>query len=100
MPSTVSARAEDADAAWLTAILRARGALAAGDVVAVEAESLGGTWSRTIRLRPRYGAGATGPASLVLKLVGGEHAVFDRCEVDYYTRDYAGIAGVPLPRCH
>jgi hypothetical protein len=99
MPPTVIARAADADAAWLTGVLRAGGALAGGEVVAVAAEHLGGTWSQTIRLRPRYGAGAAGPASLVLKLVGGDHAVFDRSEVDYYTRDYAGLA-VPLPRCH
>lgn len=99
MPPTVIARAEDADAAWLTGVLRASGALAGGEVVAVAAEHLGGTWSQTIRLRPRYGAGAAGPASLVLKLIGGDHAVFDRSEVDYYTRDYAGLA-VPLPRCH
>jgi hypothetical protein len=99
MPPTVIARAEDADAAWLTGVLRASGALAGGEVVAVAAEHLGGTWSQTIRLSPRYGTGAAGPASLVLKLCSGEHAVFDRSEVDYYTRDYAGLA-VPLPRCH
>jgi hypothetical protein len=96
---TVIARAEDADAAWLTGVLRASGALATGEVEAVAAEVLGGTWSQTIRLRPRYRAAAAGPSSLILKLVGGEHAVFDRSEVDYYTRDYAGLA-VPLPRCH
>jgi hypothetical protein len=88
-PMTVLTRPDQADPAWLSRVLGA-------DIAAVTVEPLGGTWSRTFRL----GLDGTGPSSLVLKLVGGDHAAFDRSEVDYYTRDYLGRPDLPLVRCH
>jgi hypothetical protein len=88
-PVMVLTRPDEADPAWLSRVLGT-------DVTAVAVEPLGGTWSRTVRLRLE----GAGPSSLVLKLVGGDHAVFDRSEVDYYTRDYLGRPDLPLVRCH
>jgi len=79
-------------------VLARSGALTAGAVAAVETAAGEGAWSRHARLALRYAPGSAGerPASLFLKQVTG----FGRSEVEYYTRDYAGLAGAPLLRCH
>lgn len=38
------------------------------------------------------------PESLFLKLCGG--GTFGRSEVDYYTKDYKGLRGAPIPLCY
>jgi Phosphotransferase enzyme family len=42
--------------------------------------------------------GATTPLKLRVKL--GSAAIFGRSEVDYYVRDFVGLADAPLVRCH
>lgn len=93
MSTDVLTAPDQADATWLSRVLGA-------DVTAVTIEPLGGTWSRTVRLGLRFRREGSGPSSLVLKLVGGDSALFDRSEVDYYTRDYLGRPDLPLVRCH
>lgn len=102
MPSHVVTDPGQVSAAWLEQALVADGALRAGGVADLAVEPIGGTWSRMLRLRPSYQPGSTGdlPGQLLLKLCGAEGGVFGRSEVDYYTRDYLGLAGAPIPRCY
>lgn len=85
--------------AFLSAALSASGALASGTVEQVETEAGGSTWSKIVRLRPRYSADARGdmPAALLLKLCAG---TFGRSEIDYLSRDYARVPDAPIPRCY
>jgi len=87
---------------WLTDALSGSGALRTGRVRDLGVDAEPSVWSQIVRLRPRYTDDATGdlPAALVLKICAGEHAVFGPSEVLYYTRDYVGLAGAPIPRCH
>jgi hypothetical protein len=52
-------------------------------------------------LAPTYSPRASGrlPASLWLKL-SSEQSPFGPSEVDYYRRDYCGLAQVPIPHCY
>ncbi|WP_309119359.1 phosphotransferase [Paenibacillus sp.] len=62
-------------------------------------ERIGADNSTGYRVRLIYeGTGAGAPDSLFLKLCGG--GAFGRSEVDYYTKDYAGKRGVPIPKCY
>ncbi|MFC0211893.1 phosphotransferase family protein [Paenibacillus chartarius] len=62
-------------------------------------EKLGADNSSAFRVRLTYeGSGGGAPDSLFLKLCGG--GTFGRSEVDYYTKDYAGKRGVPIPNCY
>jgi hypothetical protein len=40
------------------------------------------------------------PAPLKLRVKVGSATVFGRSEVDYYVRDFVGLANAPLVRCH
>lgn len=62
-------------------------------------ERLGADNSTGYRVYLSYaGSGGDAPRSLFLKLCGG--GTFGRSEVDYYTKDYAGKSGVPVPKCY
>lgn len=102
MTSEVITDPSQASAAWLEQALAGSGALRAGGVADVAIEPVGGTWSRMIRLTPSYRPGSLGdlPSQLLLKLCGAEGGVFGRSEVDYYTGDYVGLDGAPIPRCY
>ena len=106
IPAAVITSLDQVSAAWLTAVLTRSGALAHGSVAAFEVDSGSGNWSTNARLQVRYAAGSAGslPHSLFLKMVdiGDPDAVesFGGSEVDYYTRDYVGVAGVPLVRAY
>jgi hypothetical protein len=55
--------------------------------------------STAYRVRLEYnGTGGGSPDGLFLKLCSG--GVFGRSEIDYYTKDYAGLQGVPIPHCY
>lgn len=85
--------------AYLTATLRASGALVSGQVEQVVVEIGDSNWSKIVRLRLAYSDDARGemPGALLLKLCRG---TFGRSEVDYLTHDYAHVADAPLPRCY
>jgi hypothetical protein len=55
------------------------------------------TWGNQLRIRARVGSEAR-PRALRVKI--GSSAVFGRSEVDYYARDFVGLADAPLVRCH
>src|SRR5262245_7243190 len=105
MPDPVTTRLEQVTPEWLTEVLTRNGALVRGAVAAFDVDIGRGNWSTNASLRVRYVEGAQGarPRRLFLKLVntdlgGGES--FDNSEVNYYTRDYSGVAGAPLVRCY
>ena len=89
---------------WLTSVLASSGALTKGAVAAFEVNSGQGNWSTNVRLGVQYVDGSTGtlPQQLFLKMVNTnlDDDSFDSSEVTYYTRDCAGVAGVPLVRCY
>jgi hypothetical protein len=90
--------------AWLTSMLSNSGALVHGAVASFNVSRGGGNWSTNALLNLQYMDGSQGtlPQRLFLKMVNanmnGES--FDPSEVFYYTRDYIGVAGVPLVRCY
>ncbi len=57
--------------------------------------------AQIVRIAPHYDEQARGalPTALLLKLCAGGDS-FGPSEVDYYTRDYAGLADAPIPRCY
>lgn len=102
LPAQVIRDARHVDAAWLQSLLRRAGVLRDGRVLDVAVESESSAWSQIVRLRPRYdtAAGSGAPATLLLKICTGDHAVFGPSEVLYYTRDYADLPDAPIPRCY
>jgi hypothetical protein len=104
MSDQVITSIEQVTAAWLTSVLAGSGALVGGAVAAFDVKMGRGSWSTNATLKVRYVKGSQGslPARLFLKLVNtnsGEET-FDSSEVTYYTRDYLGVADVPLIRCY
>lgn len=89
---------------WLTSVLTQSGALTQGTVSSFELNMGRGNWSTSAKIGVQYGVGAQGslPAKLFLKMVqiDLEDESFGSSEVDYYTRDYVGLAGAPLIRCY
>lgn len=57
----------------------------------------GSTWGANVRLRVRV-AGDDAALRLWVKISSSE--TFGRAEVDYYLRDFTGLADAPLLRCH
>ncbi len=89
---------------WLTDVLHASGALEAGEVESIKAETTVRELSANVRLDVTYTAAARGPMPrrLFLKMVNidMEEEFFGPSEVNYYARDYAGVSGVPLIRAY
>ena len=89
---------------WLARVLRRSGALTDGDVAAFDLETRERNLSTIVRLRVRYSAGARGdrPEHLFLKMVSmdQDEESLGPWEVEYYRRDYVGLARVPLVRCY
>jgi thiamine kinase-like enzyme len=88
--------------AWLTRVLKEKGALVKGRVGNVTAEPMPSTNSRMARLHLSYEKGTEGdlPASLMLKIVLTEPGEFGPSEVDYYTRDYVDLPDAPILTCY
>jgi hypothetical protein len=107
MTAGVITDAQQLDRDRLSGMLLRSGTLRSGAVRGIECEAGAGAWSRHARLRVRYEPGsvpgpahAAPPERLFLKMCQG---TFGRSEVDFYTRDYAGLAGtdaLPLLHCH
>jgi Phosphotransferase enzyme family len=75
---------------WLEAALGRR-------VQAFERTEAGSTWGAHVCIV----ANVEGePAPLKLRVKVGSATVFGRSEVDYYVRDFVGLANAPLVRCH
>ncbi|HRN67443.1 MAG TPA: phosphotransferase [Promineifilum sp.] len=89
---------------WLTYVLTRSGALTGGRVAAIAIESGERILSTSTRLRIAYSEGATGalPPKLFLKTVNvdQDEDFFGASEVNYYLRDYKGVACAPIPRCY
>jgi hypothetical protein len=89
---------------WLTAVLTRSGALTGGRVETFALTTKQRELSANARLQLTYTAGSQGtlPPRLFLKMVvlDMEDEFFGPSEVDYYTRDYVGLAGAPLLRCY
>lgn len=93
---------DQADAQWLTDVLREAGALLDGRVASVARASERSSWSRSVWLEPRYESGASGekPRALLLKICADPAESFGPSEYHYYTRDYRDYAAAPLVRCY
>jgi len=102
MSEFVITEAAEVTPSWLSRVLRESGALRAGEVESVAAEVGGANWSSHARLTLSYTPDAKGtcPPQLFLKICAGANCVFGPSEVNYYTRDYLGSPGAPLPRCY
>lgn len=100
----VISNVDQVTAGWLTDVLSRSCALTNGEVVYFAVERGGGNWSQSSRLHLHYSGDARGelPERLFLKIVriDLEDEFFGKSEVDYYTRDYAGVEGAPLLRCY
>jgi len=90
------------DKDWLTAVLKRDKSLSAGAICNVELDYLTSTNSHIARICIEYDADTTGdaPRSLILKTVEADAGFIQRSEVDYYTRDYLGLANAPIPKCY
>lgn len=104
MSREVIASVEQVTPEWLTAVLTQSGALSKGRVASFEDESTERILSTGSRLRIAYSNGAAGtmPARLFLKTVNADQddEFFGVSEVNYYVRDYKGVACAPIPRCY
>lgn len=104
MNDEVLTHPDQVTAEWLTRVLNRSGALADGEVAAFEMEAQERILSTIVRLRVHYSAGARGdrPAHLFLKMVNmdQDEDFLGPSEVEYYARDYVGLAGAPLVRCY
>ena len=91
---------------WLTTVLLHSGALEKGavggfEILATQEREL----SSNASLKLTYKAESSGelPERLFLKMVNMNYDKDEpllSSEVDYYTRDYQGVEGVPIPRCY
>ena len=90
------------DRAWLTAVLRKSGALTAGGISDIVLDCSTSTNSHIARIGIEYDIDSQGdlPQSLILKTVEADTGFIQRSEVDYYTRDYLGLADAPIPKCY
>lgn len=89
---------------WLTGVLMRSGALSRGRVVSFEVATNERILSTSTYLRIAYSSDATGamPSHLFLKTVNADQDedFFGASEVNYYMRDYKGVACAPIPRCY
>lgn len=97
--------ADEVTPAWLTTVLYDSHALTDGAVASVTVDTGRGNWSTNARLAVTYTPDAIGdrPQKLFLKMANtdlGDGEFFDDSEVNYYTRDYAGVPDAPLLRCY
>jgi hypothetical protein len=86
---------------WLTQILRRSGALERGEVINLDITSEGSNFARIAKLQVHYSVGAAGsrPSHLFLKMCA-DSGFAGRSEVNYFIRDYTGLADAPIPTCY
>lgn len=104
MSKAVISNLDQVTAAWLTQVLTASGALHHGAVAAFTMETTQRELSANAKLTIQYTTSAQGdlPQRLFLKLVNldQDDEFFGPSEVNYYTRDYVGLADAPILRCY
>jgi hypothetical protein len=104
MPDEVITSLDQVTAEWLTSVLTHSGALMQGSVESFDVNTGQRVLSTSVRLVVQYTDESQGdmPQRLFLKLVNAdqEDEFFGPSEVNYYTRDYVGVKGVPLVRCY
>ena len=103
MDNQVIVTPEQLDREWLNRVLTRSGELKEGAIREFRVRPLRSDNSSVVILELDYSEDARGerPASLLLKLCGGEHSPdFGPSEVYYYTRDYVGLADAPLVKCY
>ena len=104
MAGQVLTHRDQITADWLTHVLIKSGALVSGTVQSIEIDAHERELSTSHRLRIAYSVDAQGlmPERLFLKTVDAdqEEEFFGSSEVDYYLRDYVGLACAPLLRCY
>lgn len=104
MSDKVITSIDQVTAAWLTSVLTQSGSLINGAVEAYEVKAGRGNWSTNATFILKYMPGSRGtlPQRLFLKMVNAqfEDGSFSPSEVDYYTRDFIGVEGVPLVHCY
>jgi hypothetical protein len=90
------------DKIWLTSVLKRNGALTSGEICDVAVDSSVSTNARIARILIGYSDDTRGepPQSLILKTVEAGTEFADDSEVNYYARDYLGLADAPIPRCY
>lgn len=100
MPDEVIASLDQVTIEWLTLVLTRSGALTHGSVEAFDVVTRQRVLSTNAKLNVRYADGSRGdrPRRLFLKMVDAdmESEFFGPSEVNYYTRDYAGLKGAPI----
>ena len=104
MPEGVITSLEQVTTEWLTEVLSSNGALTHGAVATFDVDTGRGNWSASASLTVRYAARSQGtmPRRLFLKIVDADlgEEFFGPSEVNYYTRDYAGLDAAPLIHCY
>jgi hypothetical protein len=90
------------DNAWLTSVLKKKGALTSGEIRNIEVDCSPSTNSHITRICIEYGCDARGdlPASLILKTVEADTGFVEGSEVNYYAHDYLALADAPIPTCY
>jgi hypothetical protein len=104
MPEPVITDVNQVTPEWLTRVLTHSGALETGSVESFVIDTDERLLSTSVRLKLTYSAAARGtmPQKLFLKMVDTDQddEFFGPSEVNYYIRDYVGVADVPLLRCY
>ena len=102
MDSNVVTDVTRLDAAWLTSVLHAAGALEHGQVSRIEQVHSESTNARCARLILQYSDDARGspPPSLFLKICSAESAEFGTTEIEWYTKIAVPVRECPIPRCY
>lgn len=94
----------DLNSEWLTRVLVTGGALIGGAVTGFSTQSDERRLSTIAHLTLQYAPGSRGPRpqKLFLKICATDlqDETFGPSEVNYYTRDYVGVAGTPLLTCY
>jgi thiamine kinase-like enzyme len=87
---------------WFEKVLSQSEALTGGGVRDFKVDLSTNVWSTSARIRLEYQPGSTGtlPTRLFLKMCRAGESGFGPSEVNYYRRDYLGVADAPLPKCY
>jgi hypothetical protein len=90
------------DKVWLTSVLKRNGALITGEIHDISIEHSPSTNAHISRIRIEYGTDtqANAAQSLILKTVEADAGFVNDSEVNYYARDYLGLADAPIPKCY
>ena len=90
------------DKLWLAYVLRKNDALTSGEIRNIDFDCSASTNAHITRICIEYHNDARGemPRSLILKTVEADTRFVTGSEVNYYIRDYLGLADAPIPKCY